>query len=179
MTLTELRNSRELHESRRLRANRKYKAAKKGSRSAIYWLAVRGKEWAIVQRRQRQIKKLVAKQSSSSFGSSDWAGSRAVTNEIISIVNGRAPITSRKRNVTLGNPSSDHYVGNKTADAVDFGTANNHALKNEISRKLGGPSSLPDYGSFYITRNGHRYRVQGIAGTHGTGPHLHFGVRRA
>jgi hypothetical protein len=61
---------------------------------------------------------------------------------------------------------------------VDFGTGNNHALKNEISKKLGGPSNLPDYGTFLIKRNGRTYRVQGIAGTHGTGPHLHFGVKR-
>lgn len=108
-----------------------------------------------------------------------WGGSRGVTDEVVRIVNGRVPITSRKRWATFGNPGSDHHMSQVWADAVDFGTANNHALKNEISRRLGGPSTLADYGNFYITRQGKRFRVQIIAGTHGTGPHLHVGVRRA
>lgn len=111
-----------------------------------------------------------------------WAGSRAVTNEIIRIVHGRAKVTSRKRAasdpLSIINPGSDHNAANRTADAVDFATANNHALKNEISRKLGGPDILADFGTFTIERNERLYRVQGIAGTHGTGPHQHWGVRR-
>jgi hypothetical protein len=107
-----------------------------------------------------------------------WGGSRVVTNEVIRIVGNRAPVTSRKRTETFGNPGSDHHVSQTTADAVDFGIGEAHWLKNEISRKLGGPASLPDYGSFGVTRNGRRFRVQLIAGTHGTGPHLHVGVRR-
>lgn len=106
-----------------------------------------------------------------------WAGSRGVTNEVIRIVNGRAPITSRKRWELFNNPSSDHYMLNRTADAVDFGTASNYELANEIARKLGGSWS-GDYDSFIITRKGKQFRVQIIAGTHGTGPHLHVGVRR-
>ncbi len=112
-------------------------------------------------------------------GAPGWAGSRGVTDEIIRIVAGRAPVTSRKRTDTLGNPSSDHYVGNTTADAVDFGTATNYALRNEVMRRLGVTASIVDYGSYYIYRYGRRYRVQPIASTHGTGPHLHFGVRLA
>lgn len=105
-----------------------------------------------------------------------WGGARAVTNEIIDIVNGRAPVTSRKRWEMFGNPDSDHYRGKKNADAVDFGIAEAHDLKNEISQRLGGPRELADYGSFFVERNGQTFRVQLIAGTHGTGPHLHAGV---
>ena len=108
-----------------------------------------------------------------------WGGSRAVTNEVIRIVGNRASITSRKRTETFGNPDSDHHVSQKHADAVDFGIAEAHWLKNEISRRLGGPNELADFGSFNVRRNGHTYRVQIIAATHGTGPHLHVGVRRA
>jgi hypothetical protein len=61
---------------------------------------------------------------------------------------------------------------------VDFGIGNAHWLKNEISKKLGGPSNLPDYGTFLVRRDGKTFRVQMIAGTHGTGPHLHVGVKR-
>ncbi len=115
-------------------------------------------------------------------GASLYSGARAVTNEVIDIVNGRAPVTSRKRSPThplsLANPGSDHSGLNRTADAVDFGIAEAHWLKNEISRKLGGPGVLPDYGTFTVNRNGRHYRVQIIAGTHGTGPHLHVGVKR-
>ena len=108
-----------------------------------------------------------------------WGGSRAVTNEVIRIVDGRARVGSRKRWELFGNRASDHYRGNLNADAIDFLIAEAHWLKNEISRRLGGPMSLPDYGSFYVKRRGKVYRVQIIAGTHGTGPHLHVGVRRA
>lgn len=111
-------------------------------------------------------------------GNARWAHCRGVTNEVIGIVGGRARVTSRKRWEIFGNPGSDHYRGNKTADAVDFGIAEAHSLKNEISRKLGGPAILPDYGSFITTRDGRQFRVQIIAGKHGTGPHLHVGVKR-
>ena len=111
-----------------------------------------------------------------------WGGSRAVTNEVIRIVDGRARVTSRKRAagdpLSIANPSSDHSGQNTTADAVDFGIAEAHWLKDEISRKLGGPTTLTDYGSFNVRRNSRAYRVQLIAATHGTGPHLHVGVRR-
>ena len=119
-------------------------------------------------------RRVVARNSASS----EWGGSRAVTNEVIGIVGKRAQVTSRKRTETFGNPGSDHHVSQKLADAVDFGVAEAHWLKNEISRKLGGPAKLEDYGTFIVKRNGYSYRVQIIAGTHGTGPHLHVGVRR-
>lgn len=109
--------------------------------------------------------------------STKWGGSRAVTDEVIRIVAGRAPVTSRKRTAMYGTPGSDHHVSQKQADAVDFGTAPNYALAREIAQKLGG-RWLGDYDAFTITRNGQRYRVQIIAGPHGTGPHLHVGVRR-
>jgi hypothetical protein len=114
---------------------------------------------------------------------SQWGGSRGVTNRIVQIVNGRAPVTSRKRAasdpLSQQNPDSDHSAQNTTADAVDFGTANNFALRDEVMRKLGVHTGIVDYGHYYILFNGGKYRVQPIAGTHGTGPHLHFGVRRA
>jgi peptidoglycan hydrolase-like protein with peptidoglycan-binding domain len=106
-----------------------------------------------------------------------WGGSRGVTEEIIRIVGGRASVTSRKR--SWGAWGSDHNVAQVNADAVDFGVGNAHGLKNEISRRLGGPPAVNDYQSFYITRQGKRFRCQFISGTHGTGPHLHCGVRRS
>lgn len=134
----------------------------------------------LVKRRAQvaEAERVVARHSAST----EFGGSRAVTDEVIRIVDNRAPVTSRKRAanhaLSIGNPSSDHSGLNKLADAVDFGIAEAHALKNEISRKLGGPAQLEDFGTFTTRRNGHSFRVQIIAGTHGTGPHLHVGVKR-
>lgn len=107
-----------------------------------------------------------------------WGGCRGVTNRVIDIVGDRAPVTSRKRTATFGNPGSDHHVSQLTADAVDFGIENAQALMDEIAGKLGGPKDVADFQNFTITFRGRRYRVQIIAITHGTGPHLHVGVRR-
>ena len=101
-----------------------------------------------------------------------------MTNEVIRIVGDRARITSRKRVATLGNPGSDHHVSQRTADAVDFDIGDAYPLADEISRRLGGPRDVADFERFTIRRNGRDYRVQIIAGSHGTGPHLHVGVRR-
>jgi hypothetical protein len=112
-------------------------------------------------------------------GSPCWGGCRGITDEIISIVSGRAYVTSRKRTETFGNPDSDHHVSQVWADAVDFGIVNAYALRDEVMRRLGVTGPISDYGHYYIYRDGKRYRIQPIAGTHGTGPHLHFGVRAA
>ena len=100
----------------------------------------------------------------------------------VAIVAGRVATGSRKRSATdplsIANPGSDHNEANTLADAVDFKIAEAHWLKNEISRRLGGPRVLVDYGKFTIQRGSRQFRVQIIAGTHGTGPHLHVGVKR-
>lgn len=148
-------------------------------RSRAFHMLTAAKE--LLSKRRKQVaeaERVVARHSAST----QFGGSRAVTDEVVRIVGGRAPVTSRKRPanhpLSIGNPSSDHSGQNTLADAVDFGIAEAHSLKNEISRKLGGPAQLADFGSFVTRRNGHSYRVQIIAGNHGTGPHLHVGVKR-
>lgn len=111
-----------------------------------------------------------------------WAYSRGVTNRVIDIVREIHPnvrITSRKRWETFGNPDSDHHRLRLTADAVDFNLREAHETADKISRRLGGPWNIQDYERFNIVHNGRTYRIQIIAGTHGTGPHLHVGVKRA
>lgn len=114
-------------------------------------------------------------------GEGPWGGSKSIVEqEIIPIAKRHGiAVTSKKRWETYGNPGSDHYRGNATAYAADFATANNYALAAEIGRKLGFPyqNASDDYKSYYIRRAGRNYRVQLIAGTHGTGPHLHAGVK--
>jgi len=107
-----------------------------------------------------------------------WGGSRYYTNRAIRLVGERALVTSRKRWATFGNPGSDHHRSQTAADAVDFGTANNHVLKNEVARHNGSGGDVADFGTWLTERNGRTYRHQAIAGTHGTGPHFHYGVKR-
>lgn len=159
----------------------RWRKAPNGSeqRGRAYRMLVAAKKLLYKRREQvAEAERVIARHSAST----EWGGSRAVTDEVIRIVGNRAPVTSRKRAandpLSIKNPSSDHSGQNTLADAVDFGIAEAHALKNEISRRLGGPRQLADYGKFVALRNGHSYRVQIIAGTHGTGPHLHVGVKR-
>lgn len=154
----------------------RFKAARKANKPAVRKRLQASIELGEDLRKQRRT--LIARRKRLRRQRSDaqWGGARAITNEIIAIVDGRAPVTSRKRWELFGNPGSDHWRGKENADAVDFGIAEAHELKNEISQRLGGPRVLADYGSFFLERNGQTFRVQAIAGTHGTGPHMHWGV---
>lgn len=115
-----------------------------------------------------------------------FKGSTAIVKyEIVPILEAAGvPITSRKRWQTFGNPSSDHYLGNRDADAVDGGIANGYGLADRIKRALtdNPDAKFSDYEEFIVERSHtgskEQYRIQGIAGTHGTGPHLHWGVKR-
>lgn len=113
-----------------------------------------------------------------------WGGSRFFTNRAIEHVDkirSRPRITSRKRWGLFGNPGSDHFIGNRNADAVDFALIDDHAAATSLARHLGWrgkQAEFPDFGTWTSTRNGRRYQHQLIAGTHGTGPHLHYGVHR-
>lgn len=161
------------------RARWRQAPAGSAERSRAFHMLTAAKELLGKRRAQvAQAERVVARHSVST----EFGGSRAVTDEVIRIVNGRAQVTSRKRAanhpLSIQNPGSDHSGQNTLADAVDFGIAEAHGLKNEISRKLGGPAQLADYGTFVTRRNNQSYRVQIIAGTHGTGPHLHVGVKK-
>jgi hypothetical protein len=109
-----------------------------------------------------------------------WGGSRFYTNRAIEAVSRSIPITSRKRWQTFGNPGSDHFAGNLLADAVDRGVANSRANAVRIARACGhpNPSGVMDFGTWTTRRNRRTYVHQLIWSTHGTGPHLHYGVHR-
>jgi len=68
---------------------------------------------------------------------------------------------SEKRVETYGNPGSDHHVSQTNAFAIDFLLVNDYDAAS----------------AFYVKRGGNTFRIQIIAGTHGTGPHLHVGCR--
>ena len=115
-----------------------------------------------------------------------WGGSRDDTNRAIEHIDAiREPnpaVTSRKRLTAFGNPSSDHWVANRTADAVDFGLNSDQRAATRLAHALGwdGKGEFPSFGSFTVKHrpSGQWYRIQIIWTTHGTGPHLHCGVKR-
>lgn len=154
---------------RRRKKRRKKKRTRPGSAA---WKRIKRRIGKLTRRIAREVRKRA-------WGGSKWI----VAREVRPIVK-RHGIrrTSGKRSETFGNPSSDHFVGNPFSYAEDYATANNQALAQEIRSKLDGGRHR-DYESFYIKRR-HRtgkaetYRVQIIAATHGTGPHLHVGIRR-
>lgn len=135
---------------------------------------IREKLRAVIQR----LVRLRKRKDTPQVGEGAWGGSQSVIEEIVfPVVPDSIPLTSTKRTETYGNPTSDHHVSQTTAYAADFGTANNYGLADEIGKALGiGP--VDDYALYYRSFGGHTFRIQIIAGTHGTGPHLHVGVRR-
>ena len=133
-----------------------------------------------IRRLKRQRKRLYAL-------ARQWQGCTAIlVLEVVPIVHGEGiPTTSGKRWETFGNPSSDHYKGNVDADARDFGVAEAFELATRIRRALTNDAGAVhrDYEEFIVRRRLPGgvlgvFRVQIIAGTHGTGPHLHVGVKR-
>lgn len=124
----------------------------------------------------------IAAKSRKASGKGPYAGTQSVAMEIARIVEkhrGPGKTGSQKRWETYGNPGSDHYEGNKDAYAIDFLLVNDYSMARIIYAELtGNPGSdwPGDYSNFYIPRGGHTFRIQLIAGTHGTGPHLHAGV---
>ncbi len=109
-----------------------------------------------------------------------WGGARFYTNRAIEAVSATIPVTSRKRWELFGNPGSDHYAGNVRADAVDRGTTNNRDAAVLVARACGHPNppAVRDFGTWTTVRKGKTYQHQLIWSTHGTGPHLHYGVHR-
>lgn len=127
------------------------------------------------------------------YRSKRWSGCRGVTNRIIDIVVDltkprRVPKRAwrlyivtrpggRKRpRILFGNRDSDHWVGNKRADAVDFRLANRFDIRDKVMHRLGVDGPITDYNHYNIVHNGKSFRVQPIAQEHGSGPHLHMGV---
>lgn len=144
--------------------------------------ALLGRRMRSLVDRARRLRRRLARLRSIRPGPSTWGGSKAIVREEVAPILAAegVPRTSAKRSETFGNPGSDHFIGNLRSYAEDYAIAEAYALATRIRRALIGDSSQThrDYESFYITRRGHTYRVQIIAGTHGTGPHLHVGVER-
>jgi hypothetical protein len=114
-------------------------------------------------------------------GSPDWSGGMSICEQEVVPVAARfgIPVSSRKRTSTLGNPSSDHYVGNTTAYAVDLATFSGATCAHAIAKALGIVGySTGTYTGHTIVRCGHSFRVQILWAVEGHYNHIHVGVRR-
>jgi hypothetical protein len=134
--------------------------------------------------RSQKLKILRRINDTPDLGTGAWGGSESIIEATVLQVFIRhgIPVTSLKRTFTLGNPSSDHWTGNTTAYAADGGIASAQWLHGQIAgeftKKNIPLSAVPtDYAHVYCRASGNQFRYQGIAATHGTGPHYHAGVR--
>jgi peptidoglycan hydrolase-like protein with peptidoglycan-binding domain len=116
-----------------------------------------------------------------------WGGSEKVANAAKSIAASMGiPVTSQKRNladtIRVGSTTaSDHYTGNKTAFAVDFGVsgARGDQLARAIAQKYGIPlSNIGTFNGHNVRINGATYRLQLLWRVAGHFDHVHFGIRR-
>lgn len=117
-----------------------------------------------------------------------WGGSQGVANTAKRLAARMGvPVTSQKRSladtVRVGSSTtSDHYVGNRTAFAVDFGVSGRRgeALARSIARAYGIPmSNLGTFNGSNIRVDGRTYRVQLLWRVPGHFQHVHVGIRRA
>lgn len=117
-----------------------------------------------------------------------WGGSEgvAVTAKRVAAAMG-IPVTSQKRNlaqtIAVGSSTaSDHYTGNRTAFAVDFGVAGSRGdqLARRICRAYGIPTStIGTFNGHIIKVDGKRFRIQLLWRVAGHFDHVHVGIRRA
>lgn len=116
-------------------------------------------------------------------GKGPYEGAKSVAREIEAVVERKRGECSgsEKRAAThplsLSNPGSDHNEANRDAYAIDFLLVDDYEMATIIAAHF-GVDWAGDYSNFYVERGGRTFRVQLIAGTHGTGPHFHEGVRR-
>jgi peptidoglycan hydrolase-like protein with peptidoglycan-binding domain len=116
-----------------------------------------------------------------------WGGSANVANAAKRIAASMGiPITSQKRNLAQtiaagSSTASDHYTGNKTAFAVDFGVAGARGdqLARAIARKYGIPlSNIGTFNGHIIRVGGANYRLQLLWRVADHFDHVHLGIRR-
>ena len=146
----------------------------------------------LLDRKRGLVRRLeeIRESQQTDLGEGPWGGAMSVAERIIAPVYARhgIPVTSRKRPasdpLSISNPSSDHNEANTTAYALDAGTANNFTLAKEVVAELTAAADqviegtwAADYDSISLRFGPTTMRVQIIAGTHGTGPHLHVGLR--
>jgi len=174
LSLRDLRRRYQVRAKKRAKQKRLFRQS--GKRGYVLAAARNGRA---MRKLRALIDKLEEKLFSVAPGFPAWGGvAYIIRSEVRPIVQAEGyAVTSTKRWATFGNPSSDHYRGNKLNYAEDYGAGTNYPLAQKIRSALDGGIHV-DYTDFYIERRGHTYRFEIIAANHGTGPHLHVGGER-
>jgi hypothetical protein len=113
-----------------------------------------------------------------------WGGTESVFEQLVTPLmreRGLQPGSAKRGVIPGSSTSSDHYVGNETAYAVDYPTTRGADDARALARRLGIDDWRPDsYQSFHVRIGGQRFRLQilwGAAIDHAD--HVHVGLRRA
>lgn len=146
--------------------------------------------WSSLRKAQRLVKKydrLEKKLSSAVQAGKGWGGSEGVADTAKRIARRMGiPVTSQKRNyaqtIAVGSStSSDHYTGNTTAFAVDFGVSGSRGTT--LARRICSAYKISTglIGTFngqIIRASGKSYRIQLLWQVAGHYDHVHIGIRR-
>jgi hypothetical protein len=117
-----------------------------------------------------------------------WGGSEGVADAAKGIAASMGvPVTSEKRDlaktIEVGSSTkSDHYTGNTTAFATDFGVSGPRGdeLARAIATKYGIPqSAIGTYNRYTIQVDDRRYSLQLLWKVEGHYDHVHLGIRLA
>jgi peptidoglycan hydrolase-like protein with peptidoglycan-binding domain len=116
-----------------------------------------------------------------------WGGSEGVADAAKAISRQMGvPVTSQKRDLAatrrVGSTTrSDHYTGNTSAYAVDFGVKGKRgdALAQAIAKRYGIPASnIGTYNRHIIEVDGKKYSLQLLWKVKGHYDHVHLGIHR-
>jgi peptidoglycan hydrolase-like protein with peptidoglycan-binding domain len=117
-----------------------------------------------------------------------WGGSQNVVNAAKRIAGQLGiPVTSQKRSladtIRVGSSTaSDHFTGNSTAFATDFGVSGSRGdrFARAVAKKYGIPQgNIGTFNRHIINVGGKRYSLQLLWRVEGHFDHVHLGVRRA
>jgi peptidoglycan hydrolase-like protein with peptidoglycan-binding domain len=117
-----------------------------------------------------------------------WGGSEGVADAAKAIARQMGtPVTSQKRDLAAtrrvgSSTRSDHYTGNTSAYAVDFGVSGQRgdALARAIAKRYGIPEgNIGTYNRHIINVDGKKYSLQLLWKVKGHYDHVHLGIHRA
>jgi hypothetical protein len=121
-------------------------------------------------------------------GEPHWGGAHDILEQYVApflAERGFTSITSRKRDQSAtsragSKNTSDHFVGNTTAAAYDFGTFDGEDGARALAAAMGFGGWVPNqYQSFNFSAGGHSWRGQILWGAKiDHADHIHVGIRR-
>lgn len=188
---------RSLYLRKTLKEQKKHDAPReqiKATREKLHRFTERaGKLWKGVHKAQHQVRhwdrvRDRLRERGGLHAGKGWGGSQGVADAAKRIARRMGlPVTSQKRTlaqtIAVGSSTaSDHYVGNTTAFAVDFGVSGSRG--DVFAKKLAHAYRIPTsaigtFNGYYIRVDGLRFRIQLLWRVSGHYDHVHIGIRRA